>query len=58
MKEGIRAGKEAGLQEGLQEGMKTGIREVAENMLSLNLDLATISKATGLTEQEIADLKK
>ncbi|WP_235533083.1 Rpn family recombination-promoting nuclease/putative transposase [Paenibacillus sp. Leaf72] len=54
MEEGMKAGKEAGL----QEGMKTGIREVAENMLRLNLDIATISKATGLTEQEIANLKK
>jgi predicted transposase/invertase (TIGR01784 family) len=35
-----------------------GIREVAKNMLALNLDIATIAKATGLTEHEINALRK
>lgn len=30
-----------------------GIKEVAKNMLEMNIDVATIAKATGLTEQEI-----
>ncbi|OPA80854.1 hypothetical protein BVG16_00440 [Paenibacillus selenitireducens] len=41
-----------------QEGVKAGIEEVAKNMLALNLDIATIAKATGLTEQEINALMK
>ncbi len=35
-----------------------GIKKVAKNMLTLNLDIATIAKATGLTEQEINSLRK
>ncbi|WNS42074.1 Rpn family recombination-promoting nuclease/putative transposase [Paenibacillus sp. MMS20-IR301] len=35
-----------------------GIKEVARNMLDLNLDITTIIKATGLTEQEINALRK
>ncbi|KAA9002386.1 Rpn family recombination-promoting nuclease/putative transposase [Paenibacillus spiritus] len=35
-----------------------GIKKVATNMLGLNLDITTIIKATGLTEQEIEALRK
>ncbi|MNB99191.1 PD-(D/E)XK nuclease family transposase [compost metagenome] len=35
-----------------------GIKKVAKNMLDLNLDITTIVKATGLTEQEINALRK
>ncbi|RAU92479.1 Rpn family recombination-promoting nuclease/putative transposase [Paenibacillus sp. YN15] len=52
------AGMKAGMQEGMKAGMKAGIRGVAKNMLALNLDIATIAKATGLSEQEIRALKK
>ncbi|OPA80855.1 hypothetical protein BVG16_00445 [Paenibacillus selenitireducens] len=49
---------EAAKQAGLKEGLKEGRQEVAKNMLALNLDMATIAKATGLTEQEINALMK
>jgi len=50
---------EASMLEGAkQAGMQAGIKEVARNMLALNIDVATIAKATGLTEQEIDSLKK
>ncbi|WP_433709093.1 hypothetical protein [Paenibacillus illinoisensis] len=39
-------------------GIKSGITEVAKNMLDLNLDISTIAKATGMTEQEIIHLKR
>ncbi len=42
----------------LEGARKAGITEVAQNMLDLNLDIATIAKATGLTEQEIIQLKR
>ncbi|MEK5024893.1 hypothetical protein NYE29_09035 [Paenibacillus sp. FSL M7-1046] len=35
-----------------------GIKKVAKNMLTLNLDILTIAKATGLTEREINSLRK
>lgn len=50
---------EASMLEGAkQAGMKEGIKEVARNMLVLNLEITTIAKATGLSEQEILELKK
>ncbi|MFS0874034.1 MULTISPECIES: Rpn family recombination-promoting nuclease/putative transposase [Paenibacillus] len=42
----------------LEGARKAGITEVAKNMLDLNLDISTIAKATGLTEQEINQLKR
>lgn len=53
-----RAGLKAGMQEGIKEGIKEGTKEVAKNMLKLGIDIATIAKATGLSEQEILALKK
>lgn len=54
----LEGAKQAGLQAGMQAGKQAGIKEVARNMLALNIDVATIAKATGLTEQEIDSLKK
>ncbi|AIQ64747.1 hypothetical protein PSTEL_18175 [Paenibacillus stellifer] len=42
----------------LEGAKQAGIKEVAHNMLKLNIDIATIAKATGLSEQEILALKK
>ncbi|MEK5234271.1 hypothetical protein NST99_00955 [Paenibacillus sp. FSL L8-0470] len=42
----------------LESAQMAGIKKVAKNMLNLNLDIATIIKATGLTEQEINSLGK
>ncbi|WP_150274624.1 Rpn family recombination-promoting nuclease/putative transposase [Paenibacillus tepidiphilus] len=41
----------------LEGAKQAGIKEVAKNMLELNLDIATIAKATGLSEKEILELK-
>ncbi|WP_181592735.1 hypothetical protein [Paenibacillus sp. YN15] len=42
----------------LEGARLAGIREVAKNMLALNMDIATIARATGLSEREILVLKK
>ncbi len=42
----------------MESAKLAGIKEVAKNMLALNLDITTIAKATGLTEQEINTLRK
>lgn len=54
----LEGARQAGMRAGMQEGIKEGTREVAKNMLTLGLDIATIAKATGLSEQEIVALKK
>ncbi len=49
----MRVGKE----EGIKEGEKKGIILIAKNMLNLKLDLGLISKSTGLTIEEIQNIK-
>ncbi|MGI9862071.1 hypothetical protein SDD30_11900 [Moorella naiadis] len=51
-------GLREGEQKGKLEGKLEGKREVARNLLLLNVDIETIVKATGLTPDEIAVLKK
>lgn len=48
---------EKGKTEGRAEGILEGKREIARNLLSLNVSLEKIVKATGLSEDEIKDLK-
>ncbi|WXJ81114.1 hypothetical protein MHLNE_04560 [Moorella humiferrea] len=51
-------GLKEGEQKGKLEGKLEGKREVARNLLLFNVDIETIVKATGLTPDEIAVLKK
>lgn len=44
--------------EGMEEGSKTSTINIARNMLSLNININDIKKATGLTIKEINKLKK
>ena len=43
--------------EGKQEGLIEGKKEVAKNLLSLGISIDDISKATGLSVEEIKKLK-
>ena len=49
--------RQKGRMEGRQEGRREGRQEVALNFLSAGLDLETVSKCTGLSEEEIKKLK-
>ncbi|MBQ8379403.1 MAG: hypothetical protein IJX34_01145 [Clostridia bacterium] len=53
---GLKQGKEQGLQEGKVQGKKESQIEIAKNMLKENMDIAIISKLTGLSEVEIKEL--
>ena len=55
---GERIGEERGRKEGLARGEKTKQREIARRMVEMNMALDIISKATGLTEQELKALKQ
>jgi predicted transposase/invertase (TIGR01784 family) len=46
-----------GREEGRSEGEKIKAFEIAKNLLSMNLDIDVIVKATGLTREEITSLK-
>ncbi|QGP92291.1 Putative transposase, YhgA-like [Neomoorella glycerini] len=55
---GLKEGEQKGKLEGKLEGELKGKREVARNLLLLNVDIETIIKATGLSPDEIAVMKK
>ena len=57
LKEGIKKGKEEGLKEGLDKGLKEKSIEIAKNMLKEGLDINLISKLSGLSIDEIKNLK-
>jgi hypothetical protein len=48
---------ESAEQKGRKDGLQEGKIEIARNLLSMELDVDTISKATGLKNEEIAVLK-
>ena len=62
MTDGYNDGMEKGLKEGHKEGKHEGIieskKEIAINMLNKNMDIKTISDVTGLSENEITNLKQ
>ena len=55
-------GKEEGMQKGMQkgrsEGRQEGMQQVALNMIQKKLNISIISEVTGLTEEEIKNLKE
>jgi predicted transposase/invertase (TIGR01784 family) len=52
-----KAGREEGMKEGLDKGKAEGIRIVAKNLLNSGIPVSEIKKLTGLSEQEIENLK-
>ncbi len=59
--QGIEQGMEQGMKQGIAEGISKGVSkrntEVAMNMLKLNMDIDTISKATELSVDKILELQ-
>ncbi|MFC5401420.1 Rpn family recombination-promoting nuclease/putative transposase [Cohnella soli] len=62
LKKGRKEGRREGLQEGMQKGMQKGLQEgkatVAHNLLKLGVDIGTIAEATGLTQEEVANMNE
>ena len=56
--EGIEIGIEKGKVEGREEGMAIAGRKVAINLVALGMDDDTISKVTGLSQEEIKKLRE
>ena len=58
---GIEQGFEQGIEQGIEKGIEQGIAqrnaEIAKAMLAEGIDIATISKCTGLAPEEIASLQ-
>ncbi|MEG0371493.1 MAG: Rpn family recombination-promoting nuclease/putative transposase [Clostridium sp.] len=51
--EGRKEGREEGRNEGIKQGRNEGKYEVARNLMHLGIDIESIKKATGLTEDEL-----
>ena len=60
--DGVQEGKKLGIEEGHASGLKEGKaerdRDIAANMLAKGMDVALISELTGLSEQDIAELRQ
>ena len=50
--------REAGRKEGIEAGRKEGIEQIARNMLEQNMPVKDIMVCTGLTEEQIQNLKQ
>ena len=57
MENGMEKGMEKGMKKGMEEGMNQRSLEIARNLLSLGLPVTQITQATGLTEEEIRQMK-
>ena len=55
--EGMLAGIEKGRVEGREEGIEKRSREIAVNLLRINLPIQTICEATGLSAEEVTKLQ-
>ena len=55
--EGYKTGKEEGMKAGIEEGRNERNLDIAKNLLKQNIAIDIISKATGLTQEEIEKLK-
>ena len=66
IEQGIQKGRKEGIQEGIQKGIQKGMQKgkqeeqlrLAKNLLSLDVPLETIAKATGLTIEQINALNE
>ena len=55
--QGMEKGMEKGMKKGMEKGMNQRSLEIARNLLSLGLPVTQITQATGLTEEEIKQMK-
>jgi predicted transposase/invertase (TIGR01784 family) len=58
MEKGLEKGIEKGLEKGMQQGKLQEKLQIAKNLLLVDIDLETISKSTGLTIEQIKDIKQ
>lgn len=57
LEKGLEKGLEQGKKQGLEQGKRETVLEIAKDMLADNMDISTISKYTGISEEEIMNIK-
>ncbi|GAB6137410.1 hypothetical protein [Halanaerobaculum tunisiense] len=58
IKEAAKEAKEEGIKKGKEKGRKEEKISTSKNLLSIGLEIEKIKQATGLSRQEIKDLKR
>ena len=58
IREGIQKGRKEGIQKGQEQGMERTKKEITLNLIKAGLNNETISKATGLSTEQIESLRK
>ena len=56
IQEGILQGRSEGMQAGIAQGFTDGITQTAKKLIDIGLSLENITKATGLSKEEIENL--
>ena len=56
LNKGLKEGIEKGMEKGMEKGSKNKSIEIATNLKNFGTDIETISKATGLSKEEIEKL--
>ena len=57
VEKGIAEGMEKGIQEGIAQGVRNGLLQAAANFLKMGISVDDVTKATGLSEEEVRKLK-
>ncbi len=57
VEQGLQDGLKRGMEQGLQDGIKQGKQEIAKEMLKQNVSIDFIISVTGLTKEELEELK-
>ena len=57
IEKGIKQGIEKGIKQGIEKGIEKGRTEVAKTMLAKGMDISTISELTGLSVDEISQMR-
>ena len=55
---GVQQGMQQGLEQGVQQGVQQGLLDVALRMLQNDMDIKTICKLTGMSEDKVLKLKQ
>ena len=57
IQKGLQKGMQQGMQKGMQQGMQKGKSEIAKNLIEMGMPVNQIAAATGLTHEEIENLR-
>ena len=58
LKKGLEEGRKEGIEVGLEKGKRQEKIEIANKLLELDTSIEDIIKITGLTKEEVLDIKK